>query len=184
MKPALVIIGLGNPGASYASTRHNAGYQAVDRLSTAFGEGKWEEKQKFHSLIQEARVVTVPVLLVKPLTFMNLSGDAVKKIMDFYKLDPASQLLVLSDDIDLPLGETRLRLSGGPGTHNGLKSIALQYGDAYPRLRIGLGTQPAGADLATWVLSVPPKNEQDALQHAFETIPDLVRQYILEKPAA
>jgi PTH1 family peptidyl-tRNA hydrolase len=179
MKPSLIIVGLGNPGASYALSRHNAGFQALDTLSGSFGEGAWKEKQKFLALVQEARFVTIPVLLIKPLTFMNRSGESVKKIIDFFKIDPSEQLLVLCDDIDLPLGDLRLRRSGGPGTHNGLKSIVETIGEAFPRLRIGLGVQPIGMDLAAWVLSVPPAAEREALQQAFTKIPDIVKDYIL-----
>ncbi|MDD5469791.1 MAG: aminoacyl-tRNA hydrolase [Candidatus Peribacteraceae bacterium] len=180
MKPSLVIIGLGNPGQNYDRTRHNAGFRAVDVLSEEYGTGEWTEKQKFLSSVQEARVVTVPVLLAKPQTFMNCSGDAVRKIMEFYKLDVAQQVLVLCDDIDLPLGELRLRRSGGPGTHNGLKSIVHIFGEAFPRLRIGLGTPPAGVDLAAWVLSACSKEEDAVLQESFKQLPAVVREFVLE----
>lgn len=183
MKPSLVIIGLGNPGKAYENTRHNTGFRALEALSSAYGQGPWEEKQKFHSLTQEARVVTVPVLLVKPQTFMNRSGEAVKKIVDFYKLNAAEQLLILCDDIDLPLGETRLRKSGGPGTHNGLKSLVTYFGEDFPRLRIGLGSRPPETDLAAWVLSVPGTTERQALAAAFASLPALLEQYILDLPA-
>jgi len=179
VKPTLVIIGLGNPGKQYERTRHNTGFRALDTLSQMFGEGEWQEKQKYLSLVQEARVVTVPVLLVKPQTYMNLSGNAVEKLMHYYELDPSSQMLVICDDVDLPLGELRLRAKGGPGTHNGLKSIDEKFGEHYARLRIGLGVQPPGADLAAWVLSVPTEEEQKALQEAIKRTPELVKEYVL-----
>ncbi|MBI1812445.1 aminoacyl-tRNA hydrolase [Candidatus Peregrinibacteria bacterium] len=179
MKPSLLIIGLGNPGAAYEKTRHNVGFQALDRLSESFGQSTWQDKQKFLSLVQEARIVTAPVLLVKPQTYMNRSGEAIKKLVEFYKLDPSEQLLVLCDDVDLPLGETRLRKSGGPGTHNGLKSIALPFGERFPRLRIGLGPQPAGADLSAWVLSVPTQEEYQELERSFAKLPEIVRSFVL-----
>ncbi|PIR53436.1 aminoacyl-tRNA hydrolase [Candidatus Peregrinibacteria bacterium CG10_big_fil_rev_8_21_14_0_10_49_10] len=184
MKPNLVIVGLGNPGTQYAETRHNVGFRAVDVLSEAFGVGEWEEKQKFLSVVQEARIVTVPVLLVKPQTYMNLSGNAVEKIVDFFKLDPAHQVMVLCDDIDIPLGELRLRTSGGPGTHNGLRSLQAKFGEAYPRLRIGLGAKPSpSTDVAGWVLSVPSAEEKAAIQTALGGIADLVREFVLETGA-
>lgn len=179
MKPSLVIVGLGNPGKQHEATRHNIGFHVLDALSAEFGEGEWVEKQKFDAHILEARVVTVPVLLVKPQTFMNLSGNSIHKIVDYYKLDPASQVLIVCDDIDLPLGETRLREKGGPGTHNGLKSICEKFGESYPRLRIGLGSQPPGEDLAAWVLSVPSPEDKKALQSAVEGIPAKVREFVL-----
>jgi len=104
----------------------------------------------------------------------------VRKIVDFYKINPAVQLLVLCDDIDLPLGETRLRLTGGPGTHNALKSIVATLGEAFPRLRIGLGSPAAGTDLAAWVLSVPTQEERRTLGATIATIPDKVKAYILQ----
>ena len=179
MKPSLVIVGLGNPGNTYASTRHNAGFRALDVLSEAYGTGEWSEKQKFLSSVQEARVVTVPILLVKPQTYMNCSGDSVRKIVEFFKLDVSQQLLVLCDDIDLPLGELRLRRKGGPGTHNGLKSIVHIFGEEFPRLRIGLGVPPAGVDLAAWVLSACSKEEESAIHGALKQLPAMVREFVL-----
>lgn len=168
MKPSLIIIGLGNPGAQYERTRHNVGWQALDLLSEKYGEGEYAEKQKFLSHICEARIGVTPILLVKPQTFMNLSGNAVRKLVDFYKIDPSTQLLVLCDDIDLPLGTIRYREKGGPGTHNGLKSINEQISEGYQRIRIGLG-QPSNPaqDLAAWVLSIPSDTERIELEKAF-----------------
>jgi PTH1 family peptidyl-tRNA hydrolase len=184
VKPSLVIIGLGNPGTSYAATRHNLGFQAVDVLQEHFGTGEWQEKEKFRSIISEARVVTVPVLLVKPQTYMNCSGEAIHKIVEFYKLDPSQKVLVICDDVDLLQGETRVRRNGGPGTHNGLKSIVDVLGEAFARLRIGLGTPPPGSDLANWVLSVPSKEEQKVFARTLQELPEIVRQYVLEENPA
>ena len=180
MKPMLLLVGLGNPGASYARTRHNAGFQAVERLAAEFGTGEWEDRQKFQSRCMEGRIVTAPVLLVQPLTYMNRSGEAIRKIVDFYKMNPAEQVIVFCDDIDLPLGAARFRRSGGPGTHNGLKSIVEQFGEAFPRIRIGMGGKPAGADLAGWVLSVPPADDAAAIAAAIDGLPETVRQFLLE----
>lgn len=180
MKPSLIIVGLGNPGANHEATRHNAGFWAIDQLSNEYGEGDWEEKQKFISHIQEARILTIPVLLVKPQTYMNRSGEAIQKLVSYFKLDPSEQLLVLTDDIDLPLAELRLKKKGGPGTHNGLKSIVDIYGEDFPRLRIGLGDKPSGADLAAWVLSKPPKEDRTELDEVIATIPSAVKEYVME----
>ncbi len=179
MKPSLLLVGLGNPGTQYANTRHNTGFRALDVLSEAFAEGEWQEKQKFNSLIQEGRIVTAPVLLVKPQTYMNRSGEAIQKLLDFYKLNPAESLLVLCDDIDLPLGTVRLRRKGGPGTHNGLKSVVEHIGEEFPRLRIGLGQPAAGTDLATWVLNTFSKDEMDAMQKTIAEVPTMVREFAL-----
>lgn len=164
MKPQFLLIGLGNPGAQYESTRHNVGWLAVDSVHASEKGSEWSEKPKFLSALSDATIDGHGVLLVKPLTFMNRSGEAVRKLIDFYKLNPATQMLVCCDDIDLPLGTHRLRMSGGPGTHNGLKSIVECIGENFPRLRIGLGSQPSGHDLAAWVLSSIAAGEKKALQ--------------------
>jgi PTH1 family peptidyl-tRNA hydrolase len=181
MKPSLIIIGLGNPGKQYENTRHNAGFQAVDVLSLSCGQGEWKESGKFNACIQEARVGVVPVLLVKPLTFMNLSGESVKKLVTFYKINPKEQILVLCDDIDLPLGTVRLRMKGSAGTHNGLKSVVEQFGEEYPRLRIGIGPKPVGEDLATWVLSALSKQEEKVLKVTYEGLLDQIRRFVIDQ---
>lgn len=179
MKPSLIIVGLGNPGQQYERTRHNLGFLALDALAEDLQVGEWKDMQKFDSIGMESRVGTVPTLLLKPTTYMNLSGNAVRKVIEFYKLDPSSQLLVMTDDIDLPLGETRLRMKGGPGTHNGLKSICDIYGEEYARLRLGLGAPQHGEDLATWVLSTPSPDEQKVLQDMITKIPEQVRDFVI-----
>ncbi len=180
MKPALLIVGLGNPGKQYEGTRHNAGFQAIDTLSNLFGQSAWKESGKFHAMVQEARIVSIPVLLVKPLTFMNLSGDSVKKLVTFYKLNAAENILILSDDIDLPLGTLRLKKKGSAGTHNGLKSLVEQFGENFPRLRIGIGNPSKGEDLATWVLSAMTAEEKMALNTAYDEIPEVVTKFMME----
>ncbi|MBM3230978.1 aminoacyl-tRNA hydrolase [Candidatus Peregrinibacteria bacterium] len=180
MKPSLLLIGLGNPGAQYKRTRHNVGYLALDRLSGEFGEGDWDVKQKFLSDVQEARVSVAPALLMKPTTYMNLSGDAVRKAVTYYKLRPASQIIVFVDDIDLPLGDVRFRMTGGPGTHNGMKSIVDSIGKDFPRIRIGIGPKPAKGNLAAWVLSALTAGETKKLGEAFDRLPDMVRKFVME----
>lgn len=182
MKPHLVIIGLGNPGREHERTRHNAGFRSVDLLSDLFGEGPWTESQKFLCRMQEARIITVPVLLVQPSTYMNRSGECIRKLTEFYKLNPREQILVLCDDIDLPAGVIRLRMKGGPGTHNGLRSIVVVLGEEFPRLRIGIGgSQPEGEDLAAWVLSVPSEEEQKFIESAIATLPGKVKEFVMER---
>lgn len=170
MKPTFLIVGLGNPGKQYANTRHNAGWLALDHLAAAWGVGEWKDQQKFLCSVAEAVVGGSTVLLVKPTTFMNRSGECIRKLIDFYKLDASKQLLVLCDDIDLPLGTHRLRMSGGPGTHNGLKSIVDCIGEKFPRHRIGLGSHPSEMDLATWVLSSLSQKEAQEMQPALESV--------------
>lgn len=179
MKPTLLLIGLGNHGASYENTRHNAGFHAIDRLSKEFGEGDWQEARKFLAETQDGRVVTAPVLLVKPHTYMNRSGECIRKLIDFYKLDPKAQMIVFCDDIDVPLGEVRFRKRGGPGTHNGLKSIVDIFGEDFSRARIGIGPQPAKQDLAAWVLSALSAAEKKTLKEVYEKLPELVRKFVM-----
>lgn len=150
-----LIVGLGNPGSQYAKTRHNAGFMLIDRLSPASSI----PKSRFQSSLIDAELAGQRCLLLKPLTFMNRSGQAVAEALSFFKLSPASDLLVIVDDLYLPCGSLRLRPSGGTGGHNGLEDITRALAsDAYPRLRIGVGMLPSGGkppqfDQADYVLS-------------------------------
>src|SRR6478609_8857399 len=156
-----VIVGLGNPGPKYAGTRHNVGYDVIDYLAAAPGCSTFRER--FEALIAESKEGDETVLLVKPLTFMNLSGRAVRAVLDFYKL-PAEQLLVACDDFNLPLGKLRVRAKGSHGGQNGLRNIQDQLGtDAYARLRIGVG-QPAEGEAVDFVLSRFKPGERTAAQ--------------------
>jgi PTH1 family peptidyl-tRNA hydrolase len=136
-KPIRLVAGLGNPGSEYAATRHNVGFMVVDQLAAQFGS-RWEKSSKWDAL----SVKCGPVLLVKPMSFMNRSGYPIFAVAQFYKIDP-QQMLVVLDDFSLPLGRLRLRTSGGSGGHNGLESIIMQFGtEEVPRLRIGIGQAP------------------------------------------
>jgi PTH1 family peptidyl-tRNA hydrolase len=133
-----LVVGLGNPGSKYEGTRHNVGFEVVDRLARG-GSGA-SFSRKFDGLLAEAEIDFRRVLLLKPETFMNLSGRCVRQAMQFYKLDPAADLLVICDDLSLPLGKLRIRGGGSDGGQKGLRDIAAQLGaEDYPRLRIGLG---------------------------------------------
>jgi PTH1 family peptidyl-tRNA hydrolase len=132
-----IIVGLGNPGSRYAGTRHNVGFEVVDMIAAGPGTGPW--RRKFEAQVAEVQDRAETILLVKPETFMNLSGQSVRSAMDFYKLSP-SDLLVVCDDMALPLGKLRVRASGTHGGHNGLRDIQSHLGTpAYPRLRVGVG---------------------------------------------
>ncbi len=179
MKPSLVIIGLGNPGKEYEGTRHNVGYQAANVLQEAFGTSVWSDKQKFLGHFAEGRIVTVPILLIKPTTFMNRTGECAAKVIDFFKLDPSKELLVLSDDVDFDVGDLRLRTSGGPGTHNGLKSIVEQFGEDFPRLRIGIGAQHEGEDLSSYVLSKPSADDAAKIAEAVSGVSKVVEEFVM-----
>jgi PTH1 family peptidyl-tRNA hydrolase len=146
-----LVVGLGNPGSKYDATRHNIGFEAVDRL--ARGGSGVNFARKFDGLLAEAEIDFRRVLLLKPETFMNLSGRSVRQAIQFYKLDPATDLLVICDDLNLPLGKLRIRPSGSDGGQKGLRDITAQLGvDAYARLRIGVGDR-GPIDAADFVLS-------------------------------
>ena len=145
------IIGLGNPGDKYAHTRHNVGFDVVDILSQK--ENIPLKKLKCHALLGEGMIGGEKVVLVQPQTFMNLSGQSVVDVLNWYKITPEETLIIV-DDIDLPMGQVRLRPHGGAGTHNGLRNIVYLTGsDRFPRIRVGVGSKPEGWDLADWVLS-------------------------------
>jgi PTH1 family peptidyl-tRNA hydrolase len=156
----IFLLGLGNPGSKYAGTRHNAGFMLIDRIAAGDSSLCWVEEPRYMSAT--ARIAGVMVLLVKPTTYMNLSGGAVTDLMSRESL-VASDLLVVCDDFNLPLGTIRLRRSGSAGGHNGLKSIIDALGtEVFPRLRLGVGPLPAGSDAADFVLSDFTEEEMEA----------------------
>ena len=167
-----VIAGLGNPGLEYRKTRHNIGFMAVDALAESLGI-KIKEK-RFSGLLGEGTLDGERVLLVKPQTYMNLSGDCLQQVMHFYKLPPEN-LIVLVDDIELPLGALRIRAKGSAGTHNGLKSIiACLNSESFPRIRIGCG-QDRTLMLRDYVLKRPSKDEQAVLAESYKNAAEACR---------
>ncbi|MCI5600269.1 MAG: aminoacyl-tRNA hydrolase [Hallerella sp.] len=167
-----LIVGLGNPGTQYANTHHNAGFAAVEKLADANREWKSEHK----ALTQKVSVAGEEVLLAKPQTFMNLSGEAVQALMTWYKVK-ADHLLVFSDDINLDVGRIRVRASGSHGGQNGLRNIIEHIGDKFPRVRFGVGKCPPKWDLANWVLSKFPLEDREAFENAIAKVPALVECY-------
>ena len=144
-----LVVGLGNPGEKYALTRHNIGFMAVDVMVSEFNSQTWQKK--FNSLIQSHLIKNSKVLFIKPLTYMNLSGLAVKLAMNFYRIS-SENIVVFHDDIDIPLGAVRLKKGGGHGGHNGLKSIIDKVGQDFIRVRIGV-SRPENKDVSNYVLS-------------------------------
>ena len=162
----IVIAGLGNPGTQYASTRHNVGFMTVDILTSALKASM--PKEKFDGLIFTLNVNDKKVFLVKPQTYMNDSGKCLLQIMQFYKIKPEN-ILVIYDDIDLPEGKIRVRAKGGPGTHNGMRSIVPHLGEGFPRIRVGIGQpQNKEMDLIDHVLGKFPKESQKVMEDAFQ----------------
>jgi PTH1 family peptidyl-tRNA hydrolase len=176
-----LVVGLGNPGSKYEGTRHNIGFEVIDRLA-AVGSGA-AFTRKFDGLVAEADVDYHRVLLLKPQTFMNLSGRSVGQALRFYKLDPAD-LLVVCDDLTLPLGKLRLRGSGSDGGQKGLRDIAAHLGtDAYPRLRMGIGDRGA-ADAADFVLSRFRSGERSTIDDALILASQAVSVWVTQGLAA
>lgn len=147
----LAIVGLGNPGEKYEHTRHNVGYDVISIIAAKLDTPI--KKLKFQGTIGETIYKGQKLVLIKPQTYMNLSGLTVQEAMSWYKLEP-KDVLLLVDDIDLPFGQVRVRAKGGPGTHNGLRHIVQCTGAGdFPRVRVGMGAPPPEWDLADWVLS-------------------------------
>ncbi|MCI5623445.1 aminoacyl-tRNA hydrolase [Anaerostipes sp. 494a] len=168
-----VIVGLGNPGKKYENTRHNIGFAALDYIADK--EGININTGKHKALVGSGYMGGEKVLLVKPQTFMNLSGESLRPIMDFYKLDP-EDFLVIFDDIDLDVGRLRIRKKGSAGGHNGIKSIISHLGSMeFPRVKIGVGAKPKGYDLADYVLGHFGKEDQAILSERFEDVYDAVK---------
>ena len=164
-----IVVGLGNPGEKYEITRHNAGFLAVDYIAEK--KGVRIDRARFKALTAVADIGGKGVLLMKPQTFMNLSGEAVGEAARFYKLE-ADKVIVISDDISLSVGRMRVRRKGSAGGHNGLKNINQHLGtDAYPRLKVGVGEKPHPEfDLVDWVLSSFNTEELKALKESFPTL--------------
>ena len=174
-----LIEGLGNPGPEYEKTRHNTGFMSLDLLAARLQVKV--SKERFKALTAQADFDGQRLLLMKPLTFMNASGIAIEAAAHFYKIPP-ERVLVLFDDISLPVGKLRIRKNGSAGGHNGLKSIISCLGsDQFPRVKIGVGAKPhPDYDLADWVLSTFQKDElsrmKEAMEKACEAVPLLVRE--------
>lgn len=174
-----IIVGLGNPDARYAQTRHNTGYLAADLLAgrnhMAFN------KQAFKAAVAEGYIGGKKVVIAKPVTYMNLSGESVVQLLNWYKIDPAEELIVLYDDIDLAVGDIRLRARGSAGTHNGMRSIiGLTGRDDFARVRIGIGKPAPGWDLAGYVLSIFPEEERPAMRESITKAAEAVECILSE----
>lgn len=158
MGDLFIIAGLGNPGARYANTRHNVGFDTIDLIS--YKSGIKVAKLKFKALTGEGLMHGKKVMLVKPQTYMNLSGESVRDIVDWYKL-PLENLILVYDDADIPPGRIRLRPKGSSGTHKGIESVIYQLqSDEFPRIRIGIGSPPENWDIADYVLGKFDEDER------------------------
>ena len=162
-----IIVGLGNPSKEYEGTRHNAGFEVIDRIADKYNISV--DTKKHRALIGKGIIGGQKVILAKPQTFMNLSGESVRELVDFYKIDPEEELIIIYDDIALAPGKLRVRAKGSAGGHNGIKNIIAHLGtQQFSRIRIGVGEKPAGWDLADYVLGRFPAEEEPTIRTALE----------------
>jgi len=176
-----LVVFLGNPGLRFEGTRHNAGFMAADAMAKE--KNLNINKSRFKALTASCDIGGETVLLMKPQTFMNLSGDAVSQAAKFYKIPP-EHIIVVSDEISLPIGKLRIRTKGSAGGHNGLKDIIAKLGtDAFPRIRIGVGAPPhPDYDMADWVLSVFKNQDAENMAEAARRAAAAVDCYITQGP--
>ena len=178
-----IIIGLGNPGNAYKGTRHNVGFETIDKLSFDFNI-KLKNNRRFRAYVGEGRIGQSPVLLTKPQTYMNLSGQSVKAILSYYKLPP-SEIIVVYDDVSLPVGDIRVRERGSAGGQKGMVDIIAKLAtDEFSRVRIGIGEKPENWDLADYVLSRFPRSEWEAMIQGVTKAGDAVGFILKEGTAA
>lgn len=163
-----IIVGLGNPGREYERTRHNVGFIALDYIAERVGARV--DRARFKALTTECKILDKRVLLMKPTTYMNNSGEAVYEAASFYKI-PAENIIVIHDEISFEPGLFRIRRKGSAGGHNGLKSIISRVGEDFPRLKVGVGKKPTPEyDLADWVLGVMPKSDAELIEKRLSDI--------------
>ena len=177
----IIIAGLGNPGREYENTRHNAGFMTIDKLAKEYGIDVSEKKHK--ALIGKGVIEGQKVILAKPQTFMNSSGESLRELTDYYKPDIAAEVIVIYDDITLDVGSIRVRKHGSAGGHNGMKSIIAHLGtEEFQRIRVGIGEKPPKMDLADWVLGHFPKEDKEHLEDGLKDACDVVLLLINKEP--
>lgn len=176
-----IIVGLGNPEKKYMNTRHNIGFDVIDAVAEKNDIVLAEKKHK--AVIGKGIVAGQKAVLVKPLTYMNLSGESVRSVIDFYKVDEKSELIVVSDDVSLDMGQIRIRRRGSDGGHNGLKNIIMHLGhDAFIRVRMGVGEKPPRMDLADYVLGHFSVKEREVMNEGARTATLAIETIIAEGP--
>ncbi|MCI8462054.1 MAG: aminoacyl-tRNA hydrolase [Lachnospiraceae bacterium] len=174
-----IIVGLGNPGKEYGGTRHNIGFDVIELLAGQENISVAEKKHK--ALIGKGVVAGQRCILAKPQTFMNLSGESVRALLDYYKADEKEELIVISDDVSLDVGQIRIRKKGSAGGHNGLKNIIAMLGhDTFIRVKMGVGEKPRGWDLADYVLGRFSGPERKIMDEAAERAADAIRSIITQ----
>ena len=176
-----IIAGLGNPGSKYEKTRHNMGFRVIDLLAEKY---HIDMNMKKHKAVCGTGVIEGrKVMLLKPQTFMNLSGESIREAVDFYKIDPETELIVIYDDISLAPGNLRIRKKGSAGGHNGMKNIILHLGtQVFSRIRVGVGEKPAGWDLADYVLGGFSKEDEVLVKEACEHVAEAAAEILTDGP--
>lgn len=173
-----LIAGLGNPTKTYEGTRHNVGFSMIDVLAEAFHIDVMTKKHK--ALVGKGVIEGARVILAKPQTYMNLSGESVREIADFYKIEPEN-IIIIYDDISLDVGRLRIRKKGSAGGHNGIKNIIAHLGtQEFPRIKVGVGEKPKDWDLADYVLSKYSKEEQEAFKEASQDVVGAVKLMVMD----
>jgi PTH1 family peptidyl-tRNA hydrolase len=170
-----LIVGLGNPGRGYAFNRHNLGFMAVDKLALRHSIDLRRVQSK--AIVGSGRLADRPVILAKPQTYMNLSGESVSALARFYKVPPDA-VLVVYDELDIPFGTIRLREKGGPGGHNGMRSIIQHLGNDFPRLRLGIGRPPGRMDPAAFVLQDFGRDELPLVSEMLTTAVEAIEAFV------
>ncbi len=162
-----IIAGLGNPDRQYEGTRHNAGFDVIDRIAEKYNIAV--DTKKHRACIGKGIIGGQKVLLAKPQTYMNLSGESIRSLVDYYKIDEENELLVVYDDISLDVGQLRIRAKGSAGGHNGIKNIIAHLGtEVFPRIKVGVGEKPKGYDLADYVLGHFSKAERERMEEGYD----------------
>ena len=169
----LVIVGLGNPDDKYQGTRHNIGFDVIDLLAEKYNIAV--DTKKHRAYIGKGIIGGQKVILAKPQTYMNLSGESVRSLVEYYKVDPETELLIIFDDISLDVGQLRIRKKGSAGGHNGIKNIIANLGTSvFQRIKVGVGEKPKGYDLADYVLGRFSKEERELIKEGFECAAEAV----------
>ena len=169
-----IIIGLGNPTAQYEGTRHNVGFDVIDRLAEKYNIAV--DTKKHRAYIGKGMIDGQRVILAKPQTYMNLSGESVRELAEYYKVDPEQEILVIYDDISLDVGQLRIRKKGSAGGHNGIKNIIAHLGtQVFPRIKVGVGEKPKNYDLADYVLGHFSKAEREQMEAGYDRAAEAVR---------
>lgn len=178
LSKTILLVGLGNPGKDYAGTRHNIGFRCIDAFINANGFSPWITKKDLKCQISQGSLGSARVIAIKPATFMNLSGEAVQAVQQFYKV-PGEQIVVVHDELDIPFGQIRTRIGGGSAGHNGIKSLLAHIDDQFGRVRIGIHNKLANTmDSADFVLQKFTKIEEDQIASLTKEVNSILSEYI------